>query len=112
MSETTTVRRVQTVRIPQGPAVERRWMEVRERTIGREIDTDGRVLSPPLANMATTSWVIVIFGERGRRRGVARYHKGLWPSNVVCETDVPHSLKLTNRVGCGHVCTSERPLAV
>jgi hypothetical protein len=36
---------VQTVRIPQGTVLERRWTEVRERTIAREIDPDGRVLS-------------------------------------------------------------------
>ena len=33
--------------------------------------------------LATTSWLIVIFGELVQSRGILRYHKGLWPLNSV-----------------------------
>jgi hypothetical protein len=35
------------------------------------------------SNLATTSWLIVIFGELVQSRGILRYHMGLWPLNSV-----------------------------
>ena len=66
------------VTIKVDPAVQRAFGRkgcADQSTIARTLHACTAENVAQLANLATTSWVIVSFGEVGRSRGISRYHE-------------------------------------